>query len=116
MNARRLEQKVRALFAGEVVAEVLQALEGYDGPERVRVQLGVLRCAGGDLERVRQFVASARLDYRDVLAFAEYPRQMALSASEFAALPPRARRALLGADRDAYEAWLAGEPPDDEPA
>lgn len=114
MNARLLEQKVEQLFSGAVAAEVRQILEQYSGPERVRVQLAVLKYAGGALEKVRQGVEQAARDYRDILAWAEYPRQMAISASELAAMPPAAKKALRKADRDEYRSWLGEGSPDDE--
>jgi hypothetical protein len=117
MSERLLEQKVRQLFSGEVGAEVLRILERYRGPERVRVQLAVLKCAGNDSEQVRARIEQATQDYRDILASAEYPRQMSIPASEFAAMPPREKRALLQADRDEYRSWLdGGSDDDDEPS
>lgn len=116
MNARLLRNKVMQLFSGELAAEVMQILARYGGPERVRVQLGVLKCAGGDLEKVRQGVQLATQDYRDIIACAEYPRRMAISGREFAAMTPRAKRALLKADRDEYQSWLDGDSHDDAPA
>lgn len=45
-----------------------------------RVRLATLRLAGGDLGALATQVESANIDYRDVLAAAEYP--------EFRLLPP----------------------------
>jgi len=42
--------------------------------ERERVQLGVLRLAQGDPDKLLYFIGLAKTDYRDILAWAEnYP-------------------------------------------
>jgi len=67
-----------------------------------RVRLAVLKLAGPDLDKLRQFVDSACTDYRDVLAYAEYPEQMSR--------PPRdANAGVLQRDRQQYEDWLNGD-------
>jgi hypothetical protein len=38
-----------------------------------RVRIAALKLAAGDIDRLRAAIATARLDYRDVLAPAEYP-------------------------------------------
>ena len=115
MSDPLLAKKVGQLFPDDR-AEVLRLLEQYQGPDRVRVQLALLKQAGGDLERLRVGLEMAGRDYRDILGLAEFPRQMAISASELAALDPKARRAMLEADHGEYQSWLeAGSRDDDEP-
>ncbi len=66
-------------FAPELVNEVMAVLDLYRllpyERERERVQLAILHLSNGDLDKVRHDVAVAKLDYRDVLYWAEYPRE-----------------------------------------
>ncbi|MDQ3063971.1 MAG: hypothetical protein M3R14_14090 [Acidobacteriota bacterium] len=54
---------------------VLYGKESYEC-ETERVQIAVLKLSDGDLEKLRENVDAAKNDYRDILAFAEYPEQM----------------------------------------
>src|SRR6476646_9601479 len=103
-----LDQKLQALFQdASQRREAEQELARY-GTERyeqeaVRVRLAVLKLAGADVQRVRSYVDAAKGDYRDVLAWAEYPAQMKADSWR---LPPAERKALIGQDRERYEDWL----------
>lgn len=83
--------------------EILAAYgrESYEY-EVIRVRLAIIKLAGPDLDCISTYTAAAKADYRDVLAWAEYPGQMAepLATGE-------ARKALEDADRRQYDAWLA---------
>jgi hypothetical protein len=61
---------------------VLEALDGYGTEpyerERERVQLAILSLSAGDEDKVREYVAVAKRDYRDVLLWAEYPTEARL--------------------------------------
>lgn len=64
-------------FPGEDTATVvgildLYGVESYER-ERERVQVGILKLSGGDVDRLLAAVADAKKDYRDVLWWAEYP-------------------------------------------
>ena len=98
--------KVLARFPAAAAAEALRVVESYGGPDADRVRLAALRLAGSDLEALRRRMESARADYRDLLAWAEYPRQTRLTAAELRALPEAEQQALARADREEYEAWL----------
>src|SRR5690606_13890466 len=87
-------------FAEAEHAGVQRELERY-GDERwhaelARVRLAILELARGDATKLEACVALARTDYRDVLAWAEYPEQMAVPppvparAARAARLPPYA--------------------------
>jgi hypothetical protein len=76
--------------------------ESYEN-EPARVRLAVLKISGGDLDRIRSNVATAKQDYRDILAYAEFPRQMGQDSWK---LSPAQNRALVAADRREYEDWL----------
>lgn len=74
--------------------------------ETDRVRLGILKLAGTNPEMIQYFTIQACRDYRDILASAEYPNQMAnpfLRKNE----PERARE-LEELDQKQYEDWYLG--------
>lgn len=64
--------------------EALLATYGTEPCEREteRVLLCVLKLARGDAGKVRELVACAKLDYRDVILWAEYPQESGLDTPE----------------------------------
>jgi len=90
-------------------AVLLAVLDEYGGEswhrERERVQMAILKLAGGDGERLRHYVKSAWEDYRDVLAWAEYPGY-AREVPGPGALPPEETQRIIAADWAQYQAWL----------
>ncbi len=67
---------VRQWLPDEDTASVLAVLDAYSTEpyerERERVQIAVLKLSEGDVDKLLQYVTAARLDYRDVLYWAEY--------------------------------------------
>ena len=65
------------------VIELLDAygVESYER-ERERVQLAILKLSDGNEEKLREFVAVAKRDYRDVLLWAENPDEAKLDTPE----------------------------------
>ncbi|MEJ2132166.1 MAG: hypothetical protein P8Y95_11235 [Gammaproteobacteria bacterium] len=105
-----LTRKLRAVFPDGLerkrVWTILEAYGGEEGeqePERVR--LAILKLSGAEPKRIETYTQLAKQDFRDIIAWAEYPRQ-----SKRWSLPegPRRRR-LVEADRAEYEAWLSEE-------
>lgn len=79
---------------------------GEREPERVR--LAILKLADGREDSIARFVRDAKRDYRDVLMWAEYPREGAALWSLRKNLSPEeeARLAeLRRADRQEMENW-----------
>src|SRR5262245_4868784 len=56
-------------------------VESYER-ERERVQLAILKLSKGDEEKLREFVAVAKRDYRDVLFWADNPEEAKLDTPE----------------------------------
>jgi hypothetical protein len=56
-------------------------VESYER-ERERVQLAILNLSAGNEEKLREFVAVAKRDYRDVLFWAENPDEARLDRPE----------------------------------
>jgi hypothetical protein len=73
--------------------------------EQERVQLAILKLSEGDLSQLHQAVTAAKVDYRDVLAWAEYPEQTRAGASG-ADSSPESLCAMRKRDRQQYEQWL----------
>jgi hypothetical protein len=73
-------------------------------PPSPRVQLAVLKLADGNLKKLGRFVETARMDYRDVLAWAEYPGYMQRVPGP--GQPPESDR-IIAADWQQYQDWLS---------
>jgi hypothetical protein len=73
-----------------------------------RVRLAVLKLAGGDLQALRREIDVAKSDYRDVLAYAEYPKYMQ-KVSPSARLSEVERERIIRADWTQYQSWLNRE-------
>src|SRR5213080_4151662 len=86
----RLREEVVAVvqetFPDSAHNRVLELLDSYGVEsyerERERVQLAILKLSEGNEEKVREFVAVAKRDYRDVLFWAEYPEESRLDTEE----------------------------------
>ncbi len=104
-SRQRLEGKLARLFARDADREAARAtlapvLESTEGE---RVALACLKLAGSDSGRLQACVGAALADYRDILAWAESPRQMRLGPTAPAGSQATARRQ----DADEYAAWLS---------
>ena len=74
-------------------------------PEVDRVRLGALKLAAGNLEHLRLHIDVAKIDYRDVIAAAEYPGYMKrIPPSED--VPAHERAKVIRDDWQQYEQWL----------
>src|SRR6266571_6625958 len=77
---------IQATFLKSSRARVIELLDTYGAEsyerERERVQLAILKLSEGDEEKLREFVAVAKRDYRDVLFWAENPEEAKLDTPE----------------------------------
>jgi len=77
---------VQATFPMSSWARVLELLDNYGVEsyerERERVQVAILKLSAGSEAKVREYVAVAKRDYRDVLFWAEYPEESKLDRPE----------------------------------
>ena len=75
-----------------------------------RVRLAILKLSGGQIGELEKMVAAAKLDYRDVIAWAEYPEEFAALGPGSANLSDEDRRRLAELrkrDEGQYGKWLA---------
>jgi hypothetical protein len=79
-------EAVQRIFQENSWARVLAFLDDYGVEpyerERERVQLAILKLSGGSEEKLREFIAVAKRDYRDVLFWAENPEEARLDTPE----------------------------------
>src|SRR5882762_10699707 len=77
---------VQKTFPESAHSRVLELLDTYGVEsyerERERVQLAILKLSAGSEEKLREFLAVAKRDYRDVLFWAEYPEESRLDTPE----------------------------------
>ena len=109
VTAADIERVVRRDFPEAQVPDVLAMLAEYGTEiwhkEKERVRLAALKLASGDLAKLRSTINRAKLDYRDVLAPAEYPKFMQ-EGMRFRRLRSRDRELIYTDDWQQYERWL----------
>jgi hypothetical protein len=72
--------------------------------EPARVRLAILKLAQGNLKSLRAALKTANEDFRDVLAYAEYPAYLQdVNPSD---ADPAKRRRAIDADWQQYRGWL----------
>jgi hypothetical protein len=109
VTAEDVERVVCRDFSADEYASVIAILSEY-GTEKwhrepTRVQLAALKVANGSVQSLRACIASARRDYRDALAAAEYPAYCK-TGFQPRELPAEERRRIVDSDWRQYEEWL----------
>jgi len=69
------------------------------------VQTAVLKLCAGRIDALESEVESAKVDYSDVLAYAEYPAEMALASLNFDESSSEAKGRARQADKKQYLKW-----------
>lgn len=73
--------------------------------ESTRVRPAALKVANGSVQKLRACIDSAKQDYRDALAAAEYPAYCKIGF-RVRELPEKERRRIIDEDWRQYEEWL----------
>jgi len=71
-----------------------------------RVQLAALKLADGNLEALKKQISTAKRDFRDVLAPAEYPEYMRWGMFQVPKMPVREQQRIIDSDWKQYKEWL----------
>jgi hypothetical protein len=108
VTAADVERIVRRDFPNRV-SDALAILAEY-GPdswhnEPHRVRAAVLKLANGNLDHLKREIATARADYRDVLAYAEYPDYFR-RVSGHGSLPEDQISQIIAKDWKQYQEWF----------
>jgi hypothetical protein len=102
-----VERIVRRDFPADAFDEILGIVDRYQSDHGVsasaRVHLAALKLAQGNRDALCRWVNEARMDYRDVLAPAEYPLYL---RKVHGPSQPRDVDEIIEADWHEYQAWL----------
>lgn len=105
MTTEKLLAKIRQVFPDADPGDIKRQLDEYAGPERLRVQLAIVKLSDEDgRDSPRHYVDTACQDYRDVLSWAEFPQQL---RPDWFTLSVTERAKVTKADRQQYARWLA---------
>jgi len=103
--------KAKQCFPNEDHGKIMGILDlyGQESHEREieRVQIAILKLSGGDLESLRAHVEIAKSDFRDVLAYAEFPEEM--SKYNWKISDKEEMKRIRERDRQQYIDWLQGK-------
>jgi hypothetical protein len=102
-----LERKLAIMFPEDFTRRRVRKILGDYGSEAHereadRVRLAILKLAGAELRAVDKYTGYAREDYRNILAWAEFPRQ----AREWVMPGADEKQKMSVADLTEYENWL----------
>jgi hypothetical protein len=108
VTSDEIEGLVRRDFPPDQYDAVMSLLNEYGvekwHPEKWRVRLAILRLVDGRFAQLRAHVDMAKQDYRDVLAYAEYPSYMReVPPSE--KIDSSKKQALIEQDWQQYQGW-----------
>lgn len=101
---QRVTEKIAEYFSAADSEEAAAALDSNDINEP-RVQLAIIKLSGGQLEKLKNLIEVAKIDWRDVLAWAEYPTEFAAATWN---LKEDEVAEIRGRDREQYQRWIQG--------
>lgn len=105
MTLEKLLTKIRQVFPDADPTEIKRQLDQYTGPDRLRVQLAIVKLSDEDRrDSPTHYVHTACQDHRDVLAWAEAPHQL---RPDWFTLSVTERAKVTKSDRQQYARWLA---------
>lgn len=99
-DLKRVLARDFSMASSTVIQEILDSY-GKESWHReiLRVRMACVKLANGDISKLKSFVGAACSDYRDVLAWAEYPKYMSASS-------PEEERRAIETDWNQLQTWL----------
>ncbi len=108
VTASDVDRLVRRDFDESVTLNVISILNEYGledyHKEEHRVRAAVLKLAECDLSKLRYFIDRAKIDYRDVLYWAEYPGSAQRGCNK---LSGDEKEKVDESDRKQYQEWFS---------
>jgi hypothetical protein len=95
--------KIKQSFPNEEPERILSILTNLSERNEERIQLAILKVSECDLEKLYQALEAAKADYRDVLAWAEYPEEL---VSDTWKMNAEEANKIRERDRKQYLDWL----------
>ena len=91
--------KLKAIFPNEDTETILSLFRS-NGVNDERTQLAVIKLSMGKFSKLEYFIDAAKVDWRDVLAWAEYPEELKnptwnMDVEEVKSIRARGRRQYL---------------------
>ena len=110
-HSKLLPRLLEKLFPQEEEREQVVGILGQYGSgdlqrEGDRVRMAILKLAGRSPEQIRYYTLMACRDYRDVLAGAEYPKQM--GHYPWREKDPERLAQITAEDLEQYQSWYLG--------
>src|SRR5207253_8857119 len=100
-----VKDKIGKYFPGEEYQSIFAEFT-TNGINDERIQLAVSKLSEGKLEKLREFIGAAKIDSRDVLAWAEYPEEFSEPTWN---LDAETVKQLRERDKQQYLDWLYSE-------
>jgi hypothetical protein len=108
LSPELLRLLVERLFSSEDREKAIDLLDSYGTAaherESIRVRIAALKLSDAKLDKLEAAITHAKRDYRDVLAWAEYPTELSQPTWR---MPDDEVARIRGTDRSQYLAWLA---------
>jgi hypothetical protein len=101
----RVLKKVKKYWPDVDPQEIIDVIK-EGGSERV--QLAIIKLSKGEREQLPGLVKMAKADWRDVLAYAEYPEAMKTGPIAMMKMSPDEAKAIRQRDKRQYQKWLKG--------
>ena len=100
-----VERVIRRDLPPETHEEIRAIIRQVEVIEKSRVILACLKCAGGNIEKLKGNLAEASGYYREILGEAEYPNWIK-KMFHIEKLSEDERNKIIEKDRDQYLTWL----------
>ena len=107
---KKLIEKIQTYWPEDNRQEIIDLLDQYGvesyEKEVTRVQLAILKLCQGDRSQLQTLVKTAKTDYRDILAWAEYPEELKFGFIELKKMPAEEVKKIRQRDREQFLQWL----------